>query len=134
MGQERVVIVESRPRIRDVLIDLIQLEGMTAIGVETGHDALAQARADHPDLMLVSLNLFGEMDGIDTLIAVRRDAQLTWLPVVLLIDHFAGGELPQVGDEKLVVLKMADLDHLVAAINCLLLSSKYDESVGSAAI
>ena len=134
MGQERVLIVESGRGIRDVLIDLVQLEGMTAIGVETGHDALAQARAVHPDLMLVSLNLFGEMDGIDTLIAVRRDAQLAPLPAVLLVDQYTGAELPQVGDEKLLVLKMADLDHLVAAINCLLLSSKYDESVGSAAV
>lgn len=132
MGQQRVLIVESRQSIREVLIDLVQLEEMAAIGVETGSEALAQARADHPDLMLVSLNLFGEMDGIDTLIAFRRDAQFSSLPVVLLVDHFTGGELPQVGDEKLLVLRMADLDHLVSAISCLLPSSKYDESVGSA--
>ena len=82
MTEQRVLIVESRRNIRDVLIDLVRLERKIGIGVETGEAALIKAGESKLDLMLVSLELYGEMDGLATIIAMRR---VSSMPVVLLI-------------------------------------------------
>lgn len=127
MTEKCVLIVECRSGIRDVFVDLIQLEGMTSVVAADGKQALDLARDHHPDILLVSLSLSGEMDGLDVIAAVRHDSQLAHLPAVLLISNPLAGALPVIQDDNLLVLKMADLDHLVSALNCLLPSSAWDD-------
>ena len=132
MTEQRILIVESRRNIRDVLIDLVELERKVGIGVETGEAALIKARESKPDLMLVSLELHGEMDGLSTIIAMRR---VSSMPVVLLIDNAVGDSSLQKVDGNMLILRMADLDHLSSAMKCLLpTSARPDDQIRTAMV
>jgi PAS domain S-box-containing protein len=77
----RVLVVEDEPI---VALDLqLRLERMgydVPVVASSGEDAVRSARAEPPDLVLMDINLEGEMDGIDAADELARER----LPVVFL--------------------------------------------------
>jgi len=58
-----VLIVDDHPSFRGMARALLESEGFTVVGeAEDGADAIAQARALHPDLVLLDVQL-PDMDG-----------------------------------------------------------------------
>jgi DNA-binding NarL/FixJ family response regulator len=77
-----LLVVEDSPRLRQALhTGLSALEGVTvAHSCDSGEDALAYCLSHRPDVVLMDVELAGEMNGIEAAVAVRRE--LPRLPVV----------------------------------------------------
>ena len=69
---QRVLIVEDEPDIRDLLVFHLEREGYQVAKARSGADALRQAQASPPDLVLLDLML-PEMDGLEVCRRLRQD-------------------------------------------------------------
>ena len=79
----RVLLVEDDPHIRELVELHLQLEGLTVSAVGNGNEALARARADAYDLVVLDLMLPG-LDGVTVCRAIRRDSRNGDTPILML--------------------------------------------------
>jgi DNA-binding response OmpR family regulator len=77
----RVLVVDDDPTVAEVLLAYLLREGFSAAHAADGPDALAQAAAEPPDLVILDLMLPG-IDGLEVCRRLRRDRGD--LPVVML--------------------------------------------------
>ena len=94
----RVLVVEDEPDIRDLLTFHLEREGYQVVTCRSGLDALRQATAGAPDLVLLDLML-PEMDGLEVCRRLRQEPRTAALPLVILtakgeeVDRVLGLEL-----------------------------------------
>jgi DNA-binding response OmpR family regulator len=79
----RVLLVEDDQHIRELVELHLQLEGLTVVSVGDGNEALALARAEGFDLMVLDLMLPG-LDGVTVCRAIRRESRNTDVPILML--------------------------------------------------
>jgi DNA-binding response OmpR family regulator len=117
----RVLIAEDDPDIANLVRHTLQRAGYRAEVRPSGSEALAYARAQPPDLLVLDLMLPG-MDGLMVCQALRHDAATARLPIIMLTargeeaDRVRGLELG--ADDYLV--KPFSPKELVARIQALL--------------
>ena len=69
----RVLIAEAHPIVVLGLTDLLRTLGYELVGsVASGQEAIRAAAEHHPDLMLVDVDLKGEMDGITAAVEIHN--------------------------------------------------------------
>src|ERR1051326_7212472 len=81
----KIMIVEDEKLIAHSLAEMLRTNGyeVTAI-LQSGEDALQQIRAQRPDLVLMDIDLSGELDGIETADKIRSEFSV---PVIFLTAH-----------------------------------------------
>jgi AmiR/NasT family two-component response regulator len=85
MPPVRILLVEDDPTTALLVSAVLRREGYWVVGcAANGLDAIALAQAERPDLILMDIQLSGEMDGIDAAFAIREGADY---PVVFLTSH-----------------------------------------------
>jgi len=72
---ETILIVDDEPKIVKQARDYLERSGFRVIAAEDGLTALAAARHDRPDLVVLDLNLPG-MDGLDVCRTLRRETDV----------------------------------------------------------
>ena len=80
---KKVLIADDEPTIVISLEFLLQREGFDVLVAVDGEEALAKARADRPDLVLLDV-MMPKMNGFDVCQALRADAQLAGMRIVML--------------------------------------------------
>ncbi|MDP9321505.1 MAG: response regulator transcription factor [Chloroflexota bacterium] len=75
-----ILVVDDEPKIVDLARDYLEHAGFAVVSASDGPEALARARADHPDLIVLDLGL-PRVDGLDVTRALRRDSNV---PIVIL--------------------------------------------------
>jgi DNA-binding response OmpR family regulator len=85
-----VLVVDDEPKITGVVRDYLQHAGFGVVTASDGRAALAQARARHPDLVVLDLGL-PDVDGLDLARELRRASAV---PIVVLTAR--GDELDRV--------------------------------------
>lgn len=82
MSPTKILIVEDEMIIAEDMADALTNLGyeVTAI-VPSGQDAIEKAATTHPDIVLMDINLQGEIDGVDAAQQIRSNQQI---PVVFL--------------------------------------------------
>jgi len=89
----QILIVEDEDDIRAIVrLSLERLGGMTVIEASSGRAALKLAAREHPDAILLDV-MMPEMDGAETLAALRRDQATAGIPVVFLTAKALPGEV-----------------------------------------
>lgn len=80
-----ILVVDDHPLMRKGIVQLLALEeNFEVVGeASNGADAIAMARNDEPDLILLDLNMKG-LSGLDTLRAMR-DEEITSRVVILTV-------------------------------------------------
>ena len=117
MGK-RLLVAEDQAIIRKLIRMTLQMAGHEVFEVANGLDAVAQARALRPDLVLLDVMMPGEIDGIEACRRLRGDPQLQGMPIVMLsakgqvADQQAGMEA---GANEYVV-KPFEPNHLVRVV------------------
>ncbi|MGH7392189.1 MAG: response regulator [Candidatus Rokuibacteriota bacterium] len=97
MAQE-VLVVDDEPDIRSLIVFHLGREGYRCRTASTGPQALAEARASRPDLVVLDLML-PEMDGLDVCRRLRADPRTAQLPIIMLtakadeVDRVVGLEI-----------------------------------------
>ncbi len=77
---QTVLIVDDEPKIVRLARDFLEKNGFRVLTAGDGHTALAVARRDKPDLIVLDLMLPG-MDGLDVCRALRRESDV---PIIML--------------------------------------------------
>jgi DNA-binding response OmpR family regulator len=96
-----ILVVDDEPKIVQLTKDYLEHAGFVVLTAASGKPALALARAERPDLVILDLGL-PDLDGLDVLRAVRREANL---PIVVLT---ARGE----ETDKLIGLELGADDYI----------------------
>lgn len=77
---ELILVVDDEPKIVKLARDYLARSGFQVLTAADGTTALAQARHQRPDLVVLDLNLPG-MDGLDVCRALRRESDV---PIIML--------------------------------------------------
>jgi two-component system alkaline phosphatase synthesis response regulator PhoP len=75
-----VLVVDDEPRIAEIARDYLHHAGFGVIVAADGREALARARADRPDLVVLDLGL-PAIDGLDVAKTLRRESDV---PIIML--------------------------------------------------
>src|SRR3954451_13550069 len=92
MTSPLVLVVDDDPVILKLLTVNFELEGYEVISATHGAEALEVARERRPDVVVSDI-MMPVMSGIDLVIAMRDDAQLSEVPVVLLSAKAQAGDV-----------------------------------------
>ena len=90
-----ILVVDDEPKIVKQARDYLEQDGFTVLSAGDGKTALALARQERPDLIVLDLNL-PQMDGLDVCRALRRESDV---PIIMLtarvgeVDRLIGLEL-----------------------------------------
>ena len=77
---ELILVVDDEPKIVRIARDYLERSGFRVAAAHDGVSALASARQQRPDLVVLDLNLPG-MDGLDVCRALRRESSV---PIIML--------------------------------------------------
>ena len=77
---ETILVVDDEPKIVKLACDYLERGGFHVLTAADGTTALAVARRDRPDLIVLDLNLPGT-DGLDVCRALRRESDV---PIIML--------------------------------------------------
>lgn len=83
----RVAVVEDEALFRGMLVDVLSRQvGLEVMDTaEDGEQAIALARKVKPDVMLMDIELAGEMDGIEASLAIKKESPE--IGIVILSAH-----------------------------------------------
>ncbi len=80
---KKVLIADDEPNIVISLEFLLRREGFEVLVAVDGEEALAKARAERPDLVLLDV-MMPKMNGFDVCQALRSDPELASMRVLML--------------------------------------------------
>ncbi len=76
----RVLIIEDEELIAVMLVSLIRKFGHEPLDpVAYGEEVMRRIKESSPDLLLVDIKLKGEMDGIDTVIELKKEYDMPFV-------------------------------------------------------
>ena len=88
---KRILVVEDQEDNRNILRDLLNSAGYEIIEVGDGKAALVAAKTQHPDLILMDIQL-PVMDGYEATRQIKADPTLRSIPVIAVTSYALGGE------------------------------------------
>lgn len=114
-----ILAVEDDPEILAIMVMALNAEGFRVATAEDGVEALASARRDRPDLIVLDLML-PRMDAMGFRAEQRRDPDLSSIPIICLsgASHAPAVAFELGADEYLP--KPVDFDRLLALVRKLL--------------
>jgi two-component system, OmpR family, alkaline phosphatase synthesis response regulator PhoP len=84
MAYQTILVVDDEPQIVELVSDYLKQAGFRVLTARDGQTALTVARHERPNLVVLDLMLPGGMDGLDVCRAVRQDAVLGNVPIIML--------------------------------------------------
>ncbi|MGC8466104.1 MAG: response regulator transcription factor [Acidimicrobiales bacterium] len=94
--EQTIVVVEDDPSIADLLSTYLRNAGYRTLLAGDGTKALELFKREHPAMMILDLNLPGELDGLDICREVRRHSEIPLMMVTARdaeLDRVIGLEL-----------------------------------------
>ena len=80
---KRILLIEDNHSLREEIINVLELEGFDVVTAENGRIGLERLKEGLPDIVLCDL-MMPDMDGYETLQAIRGNPATHGLPVILL--------------------------------------------------
>lgn len=127
----RILVVDDHPLNRDILRARLVAHGYEVVTAVDGEEALAVARAQQPDLILLDI-MMPKVDGITVCRRLKADPSLPFTPIIMVTakaesqDVVAG--LDAGGDEYLT--KPVDPAALLARVRSMLRIKALQDTVG----
>ena len=87
----RVLIADDNPDGRELLREVLQSEDCQVLEAADGKEALDRARLNHPDVVLLDLQM-PVMDGFSALQQLRQDPRWATLPVAAVTAYAMHGD------------------------------------------
>jgi two-component system, OmpR family, alkaline phosphatase synthesis response regulator PhoP len=98
---KHILVVDDEPRIAEIARDYLQRAGYRVSTAANGVDALAAARTDRPDLVVLDLGL-PRMNGLDVTRRLRQDSPVPIIMLTARVDE----------SDKLVGLELGADDYI----------------------
>jgi two-component system cell cycle response regulator DivK len=86
-----ILHVEDNPDNRMLIRDLLQFRGYRVVEVSDGAQALAAAETEHPDIILMDVQLPG-ISGLDVARRIKARADLRHIPIVAVTSFALSGD------------------------------------------
>jgi CheY-like chemotaxis protein len=80
---KRILLIEDNHSLREEILNVLDLEGFETVTAENGRVGLERLKEGLPDVVLCDL-MMPDMDGYETLQAIRSNPATHKLPVILL--------------------------------------------------
>ncbi len=93
--QPTILIVEDNPTNTDILRLYLKANNYRLLAVETGEEALAQARSEPPDLILLDVML-DDMEGFEVCATLKQEPRFQDTPVIFISAGLTQDKLSQV--------------------------------------
>ena len=77
----RVLLAEDHRDMREVLSRQLQVLGYEVAVAQNGMEAVAMARSEHPDIILMDI-LMPKMDGLEAVSQIRENPEIRQIPVL----------------------------------------------------
>ena len=119
MMQERVLVVDDQPEIRDLMVRILRKRGYRVSTASDGHEALTQFALDRPDLVITDLS----MPGLNGYQLCRLIRGISSVPVLLMSAQPGVGEMAYQMGADAFVSKPFNLEALWDEIDELLLET-----------
>jgi len=113
-----ILVVEDQAEARKPLVRLLKMEGYDVIGVASALEALASARNQKPDLVLLDV-MIPQLDGLTFLMLFREDRHFRDVPVVLLTgvsDEHTLNRARELGVKDYLLKAQYTPDHLLSVV------------------
>jgi two-component system phosphate regulon response regulator PhoB len=82
---KKILIVDDQPEVRELVSVTLEIGPYKILTAENGNQALAVARAELPDLMLLDIQMpGGTLDGLDVCRALKSDPRTKHIHVIML--------------------------------------------------
>ena len=91
MPKKTVLVIEDNEKNMKLVRLLLQMGGYRTLESENAETGIEIARQDHPDLILMDIQLPG-MDGLQATALIKKDPQLADIPVVALTSYAMDGD------------------------------------------
>ncbi|HXP19766.1 MAG TPA: response regulator [Streptosporangiaceae bacterium] len=82
----RILIAEDSSTVRRLVSARLIADGYDVLEAADGEEALALARQEHPDLLVLD-KVMPKLDGFEVVRALREDPATRALPIVMLTDR-----------------------------------------------
>ena len=82
-GIDPVLIIDDHHDTRNLLVELLEIDGFAVMAAASGEDALAQVREQRPCMVLLDLGL-PDIDGIELVLRLRAEPNVTDAPIYAL--------------------------------------------------
>jgi PAS domain S-box-containing protein len=93
--RRRILVVEDEALVAADLEARLEALGFNVCGIaDTCDDAIADARAMQPDLVLMDINLIGPRDGIEAAVEIRRSCGI---PIIFITAYADDATLARIG-------------------------------------
>ena len=80
---KRILVAEDEPDNRRIVVRVLTVEGYETLEAADGQAAVALARREHPDLIMMDLAMPG-MDGWEAARQLKADAETADIPIIAL--------------------------------------------------
>jgi CheY-like chemotaxis protein len=118
-----IVVAEDHEEIRYVVQRALERAGHVVVATEDGAEALAAVRKHLPDMVVTDMDM-PRMTGLDLCRAIRADARLRHIPVVLASGSLLPGDVrPSQAGVSATLLKPFLPAQLLACVADLLVSA-----------
>ncbi len=87
----RILIVEDQEDNRRILRDLLTSVGFTPLEAATGEEGVSLAESEHPDLILMDIQLPG-LDGYEATRRIKAIPALQHTPVIAVTSYALSGD------------------------------------------
>ncbi len=88
---KRVLVVEDQEDNMRIMNDMLASAGYEVVKALTGHEGVAMAESDMPDLILMDVQLPG-IDGYEATRRIKANAALAHIPIVAVTSYALDGE------------------------------------------
>jgi two-component system, cell cycle response regulator DivK len=96
-AQKKVLIVEDNELNMKLFNDLLEAHGIATVKTRSGKDVLDLARAEHPDLILMDIQL-PEVSGLEVTGWLKKDKELKAIPVIAVTAFAMKGDEQKIRD------------------------------------
>lgn len=79
-----ILIVDDRPEVRELVATTLEVEDFRILQADSGRTAVAIARREVPDLILMDVMMPGEMDGIEATRSLKQDPRTAGCAIIML--------------------------------------------------
>jgi DNA-binding response OmpR family regulator len=80
---DKILVVDDEQTIRELLVELLSIEGYEVVSASNGREALQLAAVKTPHLVILDANM-PEMDGIETTWELRSQHETCWIPIIMV--------------------------------------------------
>ena len=91
MGNETILVIEDNALNMKLVKSLLGIGKYSVLAAEDAESGMQVARENHPDLILMDIQLPG-MDGLTATKILKADQKLSAIPIVALTSHAMEGD------------------------------------------